>query len=138
MARSRVAEGRSPLQVADQLELLDRGQRRQEVGRLVDEGDVVSTQRCASTVVQPARCGSGHRDLTGVGSAQQTDNGQEGGFTGTRFARDHHHLAGAEGEAQLVEDNPSIWSIDVGDNDVRCGECFGAHDSTPRAMAGST
>src|SRR5690606_22338535 len=137
-----------PPDVGDELELLHRGERGEQLRRLVDDGDVVAAHDGALAPGEAARGSPGDRDLAPVGPPEQPGDGQQRRLAGPGPAGDRDQLAPADLERHAGEDRAGAVAVGHGDLDVvelqggraagRRLRGGGGHGSAAREIAGST
>lgn len=106
------------VEVRDELELLDRGERGKEVGTLEDEPDVVSPDRGPASVKGAGEVFAVDEDVAGVGAAQEAGDADEGGLARSGCTGDGDQFAGADGEIDAVEDRERVRPVGDGDVDI--------------------
>ena len=102
----------------DDLDLLPRRQRGEQVGRLVDDADEVAAQPRASPRGHGRGVDVAEQDASGVGRAQQARDGDERRLAGAGGAAESDGLTGPDAEVDLVEQDSPAGAVRNGDGDV--------------------
>ena len=94
----------------------------EEVGRLVDDPDVVPAQGGEAAAGERGGGGAGDEHVAGGRLAQQPGHGQQGRLAAARGPGDDEHLAGGDVEVDPVEQHPALAPVGHRHGEVAEGE----------------